>query len=129
MQAHLLSTNAFSMPKVFNKSEAAYIHLIYLIYLEPGKFQSHPSMGVGIISKYRFNNDDNMLQQLQSDIKYQIETFLPELQTTDVAVGLLDNKSIGIIINTSTGTYSLAYDRETNEMDAGAIYVLDQLLS
>jgi hypothetical protein len=129
MQAHVLSENAFKMPKVFESSDAAYIHIIYIIYLEPGKFQSHPTMGVGIRSKYRYNNDENMLQDLKSDIKYQIEHFLPELEPIDITVGVLKNHSLGIIINTGDGAYTLEYDQDNDNMSAGATYILDQLLN
>lgn len=128
MQAHLLSQNAFGMPKVHDKSAAAYIHIVYIIELEPGKFQSHPTMGVGIRSRYRFNNDENMLQNLQQDIKYQIETFLPELMYVEVTVGMLKNQSLGIIINTEDGAYTLAYDGEKDTMEVGVTHILDELL-
>lgn len=126
MEAHVLSLNDFNMPKVFNASDSAYVHIIQLILLEPGKYQSHPTMGVGIRSKYRHNNEDNFLIDLKSDITNQIETYLPEL--VDVSVSLTHNNHIlGIIIDTSTGTYVVAYNSVTDTMDAAATYVLDQL--
>ncbi len=126
MEAHVLSLNDFNKPKVFNASDSAYVHIIQLILLEPGKFQSHPKMGVGIKSKYRHNNDNNFLIDLKNDITRQIETYLPEL--IDVTVTLtLNNEVLGIIIDTSTGTYVVAYNSITDTMDAAATYVLDQL--
>lgn len=126
MEAHVLSLNDFNMPKVFNASDSAYVHIIQLILLEPGKYQSHPNMGVGIKSKYRHNNEDSFLIDLKSNITNQITTYLPEL--TDVAVTLTHNNHIlGIIIDTSTGTYVVAYNSITDTMDAAATYVLDQL--
>lgn len=126
MEAHVLSLNDFNMPKVFNASDSAYVHIIQLILLEPGKYQSHPTMGVGIRSKYRHNNDNNFLINLKSDITNQIESYLPEL--TDVTVSLTHNNHIlGIIIDTTTGTYVVAYNSITDTMDAAATYVLDQL--
>ena len=126
MQAHVLSLNDFNMPRVFDASDSAYIHIIYIILLEPGKFQSHPKMGVGIRSKYRHNNEDNFLIDLKSDITNQITNYLPEL--TDVTVSLTHNDHVlGIIIDTTTGTYVVAYNSLTDTMDAAATYVLDQL--
>lgn len=126
MNAHVLSLNDFNMPKVFDASDSAYVHIIQLILLEPGKYQSHPTMGVGIRSKYRHNNEDNFMNDLKSDITNQIESYLPEL--TDVAVSLThNNKILGIIIDTSTGTYVVAYNSVSDTMDAAATYVLDQL--
>ena len=126
MEAHVLSLNDFNMPKVFNASDSAYVHIIQLILLEPGKYQSPPKMGVGIRSKYRHNNEDNFIIDLKSDITNQIMTYLPEL--TNVSVSLTHNNHVlGIIIDTSTGTYVVAYDSITDTMDAAATYVLDQL--
>jgi hypothetical protein len=126
MEAHVLSLNDFNMPKVFSASDSAYVHIIYLILLEPGKFQSHPLMGVGIRSRYRHNNDDNFLIDLKSDITNQINTYLPEL--ADVTISLTHkNHILGIIIDTSSGTYVVAYNSMTDTMDAAATYVLDQL--
>ena len=126
MEAHVLSLNEFNMPKVFNASDSAYVHIIQLILLEPGKYQSHPEMGVGIKSRYRHNNDDNFLVNLKNDITNQINTYLPEL--TDVTITLTHNDNIlGIIIDTSTGTYVVAYNSIADTMEAAATYVLDQL--
>lgn len=126
MEAHVLSLNDFNMPKVFSDSDSAYVHIIQLILLEPGKYQSHPNMGVGIRSKYRHNNEDNFLINLQSNIQSQIESYLPEL--VDVSVTLTHNNHIlGIIIDTSTGTYVVAYNSISDTMEAAATYVLDQL--
>lgn len=126
MEAHVLSLNDFNMPKVFNASDSAYVHIIQLILLEPGKYQSHPKMGVGIRSKYRHNNEDNFLINLKSNIESQITSYLPEL--VDVSVTLTHNNHIlGIIIDTSTGTYVVAYNSISDTMEAAATYVLDQL--
>jgi hypothetical protein len=126
MEAHVLSLNDFNMPKVFNASDSAYVHIIQLILLEPGKYQSHPDMGVGIRSRYRYNNEDNFLLDLKSDITNQITAYLPEL--LDVTVTLTHNDHIlGIIIDTTTGTYVVAYNSVSDTMDAAATYVLEQL--
>ena len=126
MEAHVLSLNEFNMPKVFNASDSAYVHIIQLILLEPGKYQSHPNMGVGIKSRYRYNNDSNFLMNLKNDITNQIETYLPELGAVNITLTSKD-QILGIIIDTSTGTYVVAYNSTTDVMEAAATYVLDQL--
>ena len=126
MKEHVLSLNDFNMPKVFNESDSAYVLIIRLLLLEPGKFQSHPEMGVGIRSRYRFNNDENFLMNLQNDIKKQIDKYLPELSATDVTIPS-NNKVLGIIINTADGAYVVSYDTTTDVMQAAATHVLDEL--
>ena len=126
MKEYVLSLNDFNMPKVFNESDSAYVLIIRLLLLEPGKFQSHPEMGVGIRSRYRFNNDENFLMNLQNDIKKQIDKYLPELSATDVTI-TSNNKVLGIIINTADGAYVVSYDTTTDVMQAAATHVLDEL--
>ena len=126
MKERVLSLNDFNMPKVFNESDSAYVLIIRLLLLEPGKFQSHPEMGVGIRSRYRFNNDENFLMNLQNDIKKQIDKYLPELSATDVTI-TSNNKVLGIIINTADGAYVVSYDTTTDVMQAAATHVLDEL--
>ena len=126
MKEHVLSLNDFNMPKVFNESDSAYVLIIRLLLLEPAKFQSHPEMGVGIRSRYRFNNDENFLMNLQNDIKKQIDKYLPELSATDVTI-TSNNKVLGIIINTADGAYVVSYDTTTDVMQAAATHVLDEL--
>ena len=126
MKENVLSLNNFGMPKVFNENDSAYVLIIRLLLLEPGKFQSHPDMGIGIRSRYRFNNDENFLMNLQNDIKKQIDKYLPELSATDVTI-TSNNKVLGIIINTADGAYVVSYDTTTDVMQAAATHVLDEL--
>lgn len=125
MQAHLLSLNKFNMPKVIDGSDANYVHIVYLLLLEPGTFQSHPDMGIGL-RHYRFVNNDP-LPDLRSQIAHQINNYLPELANTDITLTLGKDHILGIVINTTEGAYALAYNSEKDIMDVGAVYVLDQL--
>ena len=126
MEAHLLSLNDFGMPKVYSGTSAMYTKLIYLILLEKGKVQSHPDMGVGIKSRYRFNNTENLLQILQQDISNQIETYLPELTTVDIRL-IMKREVLGILIDTSDGVYTIAYNPSSEVLEAPASYMLEDL--
>ena len=126
MQEHVLSINNFNMPKVYDKSDATYMLIVRLLLLEPGKFQSHPYMGIGLKSKYRYNNQDGFLQTLQNDIKNQMSMYLPQLSFTDITLTIKD-RILGIIINTNDGAYVVAYDNDKNAIDAAATYILDNL--
>lgn len=126
MEAHVLSLNDFSKPRVFSASSAAYTNIIYLILCSKGKYPSHPTMGVGLRERYRDNNSSDFLISLQNDIKTQIEQFLPELTLVDVSLNVR-NHVLGIIIDTTDGAYVMAYDSDKETMDAAATYVLDDL--
>ena len=126
MQAHVLSLNDFNRPRVYKETDSAYIEIVRLILLEPGKYQSHPSMGVGIRSRFRHNNDENFLANLQTEITNQITKYLPELTQVSVSVSMKET-ILGIVIDTATSTYALAYNTTDNTIDTGATYVLDDL--
>lgn len=117
MEVHTLSLNDFNRPKVLTGNDAGYVAIIHLIYLEKGKFQSHPDMGVGIRSRYRFNSEENILDELQQDIRKQIEQYLPELGGTGVVCEEIDQGLVVITINTNNGgVYVLEYDTNTTNL-------------
>lgn len=126
MREHVLSLNDFKMPKVYEAVDTNYILIIRLLLLEPGKLQSHPLMGVGIKSRWRNNNDENFLPNLQNEIKNQMATYLPTIPYTGISLNII-NKILGIIIETDNGAYVIGYDSATEEMEAAASYVLDNL--
>ena len=126
MKELFLSLNDFNMPKVYDTNDANYILIIRLILLEPGTFPSHPKMGVGIKSRYRYNNDENFLMQLENDIANQINAYLPSLYMTNISLAEKNNL-LYIIIDTTDGSYALTYNEETNTLNAGNSYVLDDL--
>ena len=126
MEAHLLSLNNFNKPRVLSEGNAGYMHIIYLILLSKGKYQSHPDMGVGLRERYRYSNSETLLLDLKNDISSQIEKYLPELQLIDVSLNL-KNDILGIVIDTTTGTYVMAYDKNKDTMEAAATYVLNDL--
>ena len=128
MKEHVFSLNDFNMPKVYDSKDANYILIIRLILLDPGKYPSHPTMGVGLRTKYRFNgNNPNVLEPLKADIEKQMRAFLPQIAYSSIDLTLDDNL-LGIIINTTEGSaYVIGYDAETDEIEAAASYVLDNL--
>ena len=114
------------MPKVLDGTDAMYTKIVQLILLEKGVYQSHPDMGVGLKSRYRYNNSENFLQTLQMDISDQIDRFLPSLTAIDISVAIKDN-ILGIIIDTQNGAYAISYNGSTDVVEAPAPYVLDNL--
>lgn len=80
-----LSVDDFQNPKVYKNGDAILTLLTRLLLLEPGTIQSHPEMGVGLISKYRFSVEGNS-QTLQSDFQRQLDKYLPQLQGIKVKV-------------------------------------------
>ena len=86
-QEMLLSVDSFKKPKVLEGKEAIGILLVRLIQLEPGTFPSRPKMGVGLLSNYRYCDEEKALE-LQEHIKSQIRTYLPEFQAVQVTTKL-----------------------------------------
>lgn len=117
------SVDDFQNPKVYKDAEAISTLLVRLLLLEPGTFQSHPEMGVGLISKYRFGVE-GVAQELQSNFQSQIETYLPQFQGARVSCrekeGVLmiaaeiDNTLYGIYFDSSTNNIKTDYARLSN---------------
>lgn len=87
-----LTIDEFNRPRTITGREAIGTILTHLILLEPGTYSNRPSMGVGLVSRYRYN-DRKSLDKLKEDIKEQIDIYLPEFQGVDVNIRL-DEHSI-----------------------------------
>ena len=79
----LLSINKKNLPLVTEKGDAMSLLLIRLILMEPGLIQTHPDMGVGLVSHYRYCTDTDMIT-LSNTIKSQIDCYLPQFAVNEV---------------------------------------------
>jgi len=94
---YLLDTNNFEQPRILEDQQAIAALLTRLILLEPGTNPLFPTMGVGLVSKYRYMMQDKE-NQLKNDIKNQIATFLPQANCTNVNLIYNNDKTIDIEI-------------------------------
>lgn len=90
LHEHTLSVDEFNNPKVLKNSEAIATVLVRLLLLEPGTFETHPEMGVGLVSRYRYSFTGHA-EELKADFKGQIETYLPTFQGISIDVRESDN--------------------------------------
>ena len=94
---YLLDVNNFEQPKIFYDQPAIAALLTRLILLEPGTNPLFPTMGVGLVSKYRYTTQEKE-EDLKNDIKHQISTFLPQATCTNVELIYNEDKTIDIEI-------------------------------
>ena len=112
---HLLSINEFVQPKVLKGEEAAYTDIIRLFLLDPGTNQTHPKMGVGIRSRYRFS-DTSDINKLKSEVQNQIKTYLPNLLVTDVQVQTYGTTLAIFITSQDDDIYGLGYNTDSGNL-------------
>lgn len=109
---YLLSINEYMEPKILEGYQAAYTNIIRLLLLEPGTNQTHPEMGIGIRSRYRFS-DSSEIFKLQEETKTQIRTYLPNLLSIDVQIEAYGS-TIAVFIKAEDDTiYGIGYNTET----------------
>lgn len=112
---YLLSINEFVQPKVLKGESAAFIDILRLFLLEPGTNQTHPDMGIGIRSRYRFS-DTSEIGKLKQEVQDQIETYIPELLVMDIQIETF-NTTLAIFITTKNDSvYAIAYNTETGKI-------------
>ena len=116
IREYSLKVNDFNEPKMYEKQQALMLLLTRLILLEPGTFQSHPDMGVGLISNFRYRVDDgSLVSDLKSRIQSQINTYLPFLDGVNVLVEIHD-KSFYVTIGIDDLIFGVLYDTQTNDL-------------
>ena len=114
IREYSLKVNDFNEPKVYEKQQALMLLLTRLILLEPGLFQSHPDMGVGLITNFRYRVDDgSLVADLKSRIQTQIDTYLPFLSGVDVAV-MIKDKSFYVTITVEEMVFGVLYNTIDN---------------
>ena len=112
----VLSLNKFNTPKTLKDKEAIYTLITRLLLLEPGTIQSHPEMGVGLISRYRYAFADKA-RDLKQDITNQIAKYLPQLQGVEVLVNYEDG-AFSISISIDSTVYNFNYNSESGTLDS-----------
>lgn len=116
----LLSVDKYYKPLVAKDENYVTLLLVRLILLEPGTFQTHPDCGVGLVSKFRYATDVDMVE-LQKRIKDQIMLYLPQYSLVNVKCELGDNKTgdekvIKIYITSEQLNVFLPINVETGEV-------------
>lgn len=112
---YLLSINEFIQPKVLKKDQAAYTDIIRLFLLEPGTNQTHPEMGIGIRSRYRFS-DTSEISKLQREVKDQLEIYLPNLLIMNVQIETYGT-TLAIFISTQDESiYGIGYNTDSGKI-------------
>lgn len=82
--------------------------LTRLIIMDPGTIQSHPDMGLGLVSRFRYSIDLTETD-LILELRRQIDKFLPKLQGAKIQVQFKD-KVIFIAITVDGNMYNFQYD-------------------
>ena len=123
-QEMLLSVDSFKKPMVLEGKDAIGTLLVRLIKLEPGTFPSRPKMGVGLLSNYRYCDEDKALK-LQDHIKRQIKTYLPEYQAVQVDTKL--NPGGKLVIDITIDSTLYRYETEV-EPDNNSIVGIHSIL-
>ena len=110
-----LSVDNFQNPKVFQNAEALMLLLSRLILLEPGTFQSHPDMGVGLLTNFRYkiDSEEGLESSLKNRIRSQIDTYLPILTGVDIQVKLVDH-TFYVTLQLNGQLFSILYDSQNN---------------
>lgn len=112
---YLLSINEFVQPKVLKKDQAAYTNIIRLLLLEPGTNQTHPEMGIGIRSRYRFSDTDE-IYKLQQEVKEQLQIYLPNLLTIDVQIETYGTTLAIFISADDESIYGIGYNTDNGKI-------------
>ena len=113
-----LSIDNFNDPKIFKNAEALMLLLSRLVLLEPGVFQSHPDMGVWLLTNYRYKIDteDGLASEIQQRIRNQIDTYLPILTGIDIQVKIVDH-SVYVLMQINGLMFGILYDSQNNAVE------------
>lgn len=115
IQEPLMSINKYDKPKILKNEDATYMVLMRLLLLDPGSIQSHPRMGVGIVTKWRYS-DMETLKDIELEIEKQISTFLPHLIASKVEVLPNPQRNGEILIKITINNVVYAFETDNTEL-------------
>lgn len=109
--------NKFNEPLEAKGTDAIFYLLVRLILLNPGTSEINPDMGVGIVTKWRYC-DYEELPDLKNTIEDQISRYLPKLQGVEVSVApsTEDDKEVLIDITVDDTLYTFKTDWVNNTL-------------
>lgn len=105
---YVASVDQFGKPIIYKNKQAIGMLLMRLLLLEPGSDPLHPDMGVGLRS-YRYSMGKRA--ELETRIKDQINTYLPDFQSSNVTIINTPDKIANIEITIDNNLY--VYDSTT----------------
>lgn len=114
----LLGINNFGKPKEVTKEAFIYTQLVRLILLEPGTIQTHPEMGIGIASRYRYMETNEAIRSLKTDLQKQVTTYLPELSGVEIDVSQQGDTGISLKFNINGVLYDFNYDTNSGKLES-----------
>lgn len=103
-----MSNNKFEKPKELTDHHAICMYIMRLLLLNPGTLESHPNMGIGIVSKWRFS-DETCIENLKLEIQKQLTMYLPKFQFVKVELTLVRSELI-IEVNIDNILYTFKTD-------------------
>lgn len=114
----LLAINNFGKPKEVTKEAFIYTQLVRLILLEPGTIQTHPDMGVGIASRYRYRDMAEAIRSLKTELQNQVSVYLPELTGVEIDVSQQGESGISLKFNINGVLYDFNYDTKSGKLES-----------
>lgn len=125
MVEYSLSVDDFNEPERFTGGEGMLLLLTRLMLLEPGLFETHPDMGVGLITYFRYRvNEDSLDAELKARICTQIDTYLPFLSGVRVEVEIRDN-TFRIRVDIDGIMYGIYYNATANTLETEYLSISD----
>lgn len=106
----------FDKPLIYKNDKAVKSLLTKLILLNPGTFPSHPNMGVGLVERYQYSTEESKAN-LKSDIKTQIDKYLPPNFNGAIVEVEYYNKNIYISITIDDRMFQMFYDTNSDKVE------------
>ena len=109
---YLLRTNEYNQPQVLSGKDAIATKLILLLNMKKGTDPRHPLMGIDMIGRYRYCEEEDV-DELQQEINSQIEKYFPlEISLNTRAYVTWDDGELRILINSDDTTYAFTATEE-----------------
>lgn len=119
MTEYLFAVDNYSKPKKCTGVQAEYYALLKLILMNPGENPLFPAMGVGLVKKYRYAREDDLVD-IETDIYDQISQYLPSLLIDQVSADF-NNGVLRISISSTERETSYTFSQDQLGLETNSI--------
>lgn len=117
LKEYSFDIDEYGDPKIYTNFEALGAILMRLFMLEPGTLQNNLDCGIGLISKWKYIQED----QKEAFINYatdQISDYINPYMSVNMSVEFLSGKNIMVIfLEIDTRTYQFYFNRDTLSLE------------
>lgn len=120
---HALAIDSFKNTVTYKGFSAIEMQICRLIMIEPGTYETHPELGVGLVSRFR-DAPSSELETLDRRIKEQMTTYMPDVYGVEVKTSLVPKTGeLRIAVKANGQVFAFTFNKNQSTLKAEKVAI------